>query len=189
MSSLKDRYPNASVGELFFLGEIEKGYLTIDDNGYIWRHFYYLGGGKWLEQPKRAESRESRGYLALHKNNDGKGKNFYAKAHRIVYLVHFGDIPNGLETNHKNAIRDDNRPDNLEMVTHTENIRHAMRLGLLRPQQGERQWNSKLTEEQVHEIRKLRKQGFLLREIADKFKVAIPTVCHITCRDTWRHIE
>jgi hypothetical protein len=51
--------------------------------------------------------------------------------HRIVWIAANGPIPDGLEINHLNGQRDDNRLVNLEIVTHAENVLHARR-GLAR---------------------------------------------------------
>jgi len=41
--------------------------------------------------------------------------------HRLIYIMHNGDIEEGLEIDHKNGIKDDNRIDNLRLVTTQEN--------------------------------------------------------------------
>ena len=43
-------------------------------------------------------------------------------AHRIIYGLHFGVIPNGLEIDHINGNRADNRIENLRLVTRRENM-------------------------------------------------------------------
>jgi len=43
------------------------------------------------------------------------------QAHRLVWILHNGDIPKGLFIDHINGIRDDNRIDNLRLVTKQEN--------------------------------------------------------------------
>lgn len=51
----------------------------------------------------------------------------YAKkrVHRLVWEAFNGPIPGRLEVNHKNLKRDDNRLENLELLTHRENVNHA----------------------------------------------------------------
>lgn len=46
-----------------------------------------------------------------------------------------------------------------------------------------------LTEEQVIEIRKMHKAGWLQREIADRFEVSQTTISHIIRGDTWSHVS
>ncbi len=45
------------------------------------------------------------------------------QAHRVVWLLHTGVWPKGL-IDHKNGVRDDNRPSNLRDVTHLGNARN-----------------------------------------------------------------
>jgi hypothetical protein len=51
----------------------------------------------------------------------------YAKrrVHRVVWEAFNGPIQGRLEVNHKDLNRTNNRLDNLELVTHQENIQHA----------------------------------------------------------------
>jgi len=56
------------------------------------------------------------------------GKMRKIAVHRAMWEAFNGQIPNGLEVNHKNLDRADNRLDNLELLTHQENIRHAFNI-------------------------------------------------------------
>ena len=47
------------------------------------------------------------------------------QVHRVVWEAFNGPIPGRLEVNHKNLDRSDNRLDNLELLTHRENVQHA----------------------------------------------------------------
>jgi hypothetical protein len=46
-------------------------------------------------------------------------------AHRVIWIAAEGEIPPGVQINHRNRLRWDNRRANLELVTWMENIRHA----------------------------------------------------------------
>ena len=48
--------------------------------------------------------------------------------HSIIARTFLGKCPAGKEINHRNGIKTDNSVDNLEYVTHAENIRHARKL-------------------------------------------------------------
>lgn len=50
------------------------------------------------------------------------------RVHRIMWEAFNGPIEGRLEVNHKNLKRDDNRLENLELLTHRENIQHAFDL-------------------------------------------------------------
>lgn len=52
--------------------------------------------------------------------------------HQLVMLAFVGK-PNGMQINHINGVKTDNRLCNLEYVTQSENMKHAYRLGLEKP--------------------------------------------------------
>lgn len=79
-----------------------------------------------LRNPKRAETRSKRGYLMLRVNMNSEA--FLMAAHRVVWTVLRSEIPVGMDINHKDGCRTNNHPDNLEVVTRSENIRHAFRV-------------------------------------------------------------
>jgi hypothetical protein len=47
------------------------------------------------------------------------------RVHRIMWEAFNGPIEGRLEVNHKNLKRDDNRLENLELLTHQANVQHA----------------------------------------------------------------
>ena len=106
--------------------------------------------------------------------------------HRLVALSFIPNPENKPQVNHKNGIKNDNRVDNLEWSTGSENIRHADRTGLRVMPKGEVLYNAKLTNENVIEIRKM--TGITQLEIAKKFGVKIMCINKVINRKTWRHI-
>lgn len=73
------------------------------------------------------------GFKALTENEDGyyrvklckNGKDRRWMVHRIVYEAFIGKIPSDCEINHIDEDKKNNRPENLEAITHIENIRHG----------------------------------------------------------------
>ena len=61
--------------------------------------------------------------------------------HRIVALTYLDNINNKPCVNHKNGIKSDNRVENLEWCTYSENNKHAFRTGL--------KWHSELQKSKV----------------------------------------
>lgn len=92
---------------------------------------------------------------------------------RVHQLVgeHFCEmIGTGLTWNHKDGIKTNNYYKNLEYVSYAENIAHAVKIGL-HNLKGENHPFSKLTKENVLEMRRLRKNGLLYKDIGDKFGI------------------
>lgn len=117
------------------------------------------------------------------KKSDRAGK--WLKIHRLVAAVFIGDA-NGLCVNHKNGIKDDNRVENLEYVTRSENVKHAFRTGLC-DCRGEKQWASKLKTEDIILIRSL--YEFATQEaIAAAFNITRAYVSEICSRRKWKHV-
>lgn len=90
--------------------------------------------------------------------------------------------------NHKNGIRCDDRIENLEWVTHQENIRHAYDVLGVKNLIGEAHGMAKLTEQGVREIRKLLQAGLKQREIADMFSINQRVVWMIKHNLAWSHV-
>jgi len=65
---------------------------------------------------------KARLHTPLSKNPDGR-KPYYQ--HRIIAMFYLDDYSSELQVNHKNGIKTDNRVENLEMMTCSENIQHS----------------------------------------------------------------
>jgi predicted XRE-type DNA-binding protein len=126
------------------------------------------------------------GYLRVALCKDSK-KKFYS-AHRLVALSFFGIDENKTQVNHKNGIKTDNRVDNLEWVTLSENMEHAYKTGLA-CKKGEQNHNRKLTNKDVLKIRHLRNAKKLKHwEIAKILGVTRKTVGNVLNGITWTHV-
>lgn len=67
------------------------------------------------------------GYLAFTATIESKAQT--KSVHRVLAEAFIPNPENKPETNHINAIRTDNRVENLEWVTHKENMEHASKIG------------------------------------------------------------
>lgn len=114
----------------------------------------------------------NRGYLVTSiRWKYGSRKKSYALVHRLVAAAFHGPCPDGLECNHKNGIKRDNRPENLEYVTKGQNEHHAHQIGL-KSHKGSRNANAKLNERAVHECKKMYAAGVSQSKIAKRFGVS-----------------
>lgn len=105
---------------------------------------------------------------------------------QIVALAFLGPCPPNHEVGHIDNDRRNNCPDNLEYVTHKENMAYAARQG--RMARGERSAHGKLTEAQVLEIRAIYQKGsrgFGARTLAKRFGVAPQSIDSIIQRRHW----
>lgn len=128
-----------------------------------------------------------KGYLriALRKESCGKQKKFFV--HCLVMRAFVGPPPPGKEVNHKFGIRPDNRLTELEYATKQENQIHARDILKRKYVCGSLHGRSKLTEEEVLEIRALRGK-WPMKLVAEHYRINIPSVSLIWNRRIWKHI-
>lgn len=111
--------------------------------------------------------------------------------HRLVMLAFVGECPDGMEVNHKNGVRHDNRLENLEYATHQENIQHSYDV-LKRAdsdKRGTKNPHAILDENKVREIRALHKSGMRTGKIANLYGVSYPAIADIVSGRNWKHVE
>ena len=117
----------------------------------------------------------------------GVAKDF--SIHRIVACTFIENHNNILEVNHKDGNKLNNRVDNLEWITKSENIKHAFNIGL-KSSKGvsmpkELNPNSKFTIEEIKNIREKRKNGMKLQDLADEYNSNISYICKICKNKYW----
>lgn len=171
---------------------------------YIWKSLLFImrqlkgyEGIYWITKEGRVfnkrkkelkGSKDFEGYISitLRKNN----KSINKRMHRLVLETFKPNHEKKLFVNHKNGIKHDNRLENLEWVTASENHLHAFKIGLRKAQKGEKHGNSKLKDEQVREIKKLIEEGKLTNiEIGKLFNVSHQTISSIKMGKNWSWIE
>ena len=103
------------------------------------------------------------------------------RCHRVSYYLCKGDIPSGLNVNH----RCDNKlcvnPDHLYAGTQKENIKDALDRNLM--------GSSKLSPEDIPKILSYKGSKMYLREIGEIFGVDRKTISSVLTGKTWSHIS
>ncbi|WP_242274837.1 HNH endonuclease [Bacillus cereus group sp. BfR-BA-01310] len=130
---------------------------------------------------------------------DGKGYFIFrladktVKIHNVIAFIKFGrdaiGSQNDVTVNHKDANKCNNTPDNLELLTNEENIRHASENGLLARLKGELNPVSKLSEDDVINILFISLLGIKHRHIAKKHNVSRGHVSGIIRGSFWPHMQ
>ena len=118
------------------------------------------------------------GYVRL-----GGNQSRHQYAHRIVWEAANGPIPPGMQIDHKNGDRADNRIRNLDLVTRQENVLRAMdrcfeRSGLPHP-------GARLNADLVCQIRS---SELATRHWARELEMDAKTVRNARRGTTWRHV-
>ena len=129
----------------------------------------------------------SKGYQKVGLYSNNKRTNLYI--HRLVAKAFIDNSENKPEVNHINGIKTDNRVGNLEWCTSSENKVHAYDNGLSQPIKGEFNGKSKLSKEDVLEIRKKYNAGSITqRELSLRYKVSQCMINNIINHINWNHL-
>lgn len=107
--------------------------------------------------------------------------------HRVVMLAFVGPCPEGLQVNHKNGDKRDNRLSNLEYVTGSENMRHASAMGKLN-HAGMRGPSRKVSDQDVLLMRSLLRRGLTVKEVSQLSKLSISQVRRIQKGQSWQFV-
>lgn len=125
------------------------------------------------------------GHQQVRLSKNGLGRNM--RVHRLVLYAFVGECPVGMECRHLDGDATNNHISNLRWGTPLENVADMIMHGTHVDNRGEAHGRSRLTEEQVIEIRNL--GGTLSRlDIAKRFGVHQVHIGHIQNRKRWKHI-
>ena len=150
-----------------FVQWIREGKIEIRGNGELWKLWEQRRG--FLPEPKRAEREDKRGYRCIRAHDLTIGKTISTLSHRVIWVHFFGNIPPGMEVNHKNGFKNDNRLINLELVTPKENKRHAVEMGLCGAPRGMKNRRCVLSDKDIASI-------YLMRHVDHKSQKEIALV-------------
>ena len=133
------------------------------------------------------ESPDKSGYI--HYSICKNGKVVTKTAASLVMENFVAPRPKNVQVNHKNGNKRDNRPENLEYISRTENIRHARDvLKVKHGHPGEDHIFAKLNDKKVREIRNTKNYFGLNSFFAKKFGISNSLVSLIKLNKSWTHI-
>ena len=117
-----------------------------------------------------------------------KNKRKNKSIHRLL-AQHFLENPNSLpEVNHIDGNKLNNNLNNLEWCSCSYNMKHSYK-NKISTNMGETHKLSKLTENNVLEIRKLYKNGQINQgELSKKYKVSRRVIYDVIKNNTWKHL-
>lgn len=167
-----------------------EGWYAISNHGRVMRT---RGGTNTYPGRILKQGSDRDGYKNVGLSRNGSQKT--AKVHHLVMVAFVGPMGN-MQVNHIDGIKDNNRIDNLEYVTASQNIRHSIDVlgnkntgAPIGTFAGERNPNSRLDSEKVAEIRRLLATNLYTQaRIASMFNVSQLTISNISTEKTWRSV-
>ena len=163
---------NANLIEEF----IHSSLYNIKPNGEIWTLRTKNGVISKDKEWRKMGTMNNSGYLVA------KFKNRPLLLHRIVFRKFGGRLDGSLVINHINGDKLDNKIENLEQVSHQENMLHSYRVLKNQPVIG----NKKITLEIARTIREDRMSGYKYDELIDKYNVSKTTISYIINNKIWK---
>jgi len=127
-------------------------------------------------------SHAGHGHLKRHAN--GHYKHF--QAHAYSWIIHFGEIPDGLCVLHKCDNPCCVNPEHLYLGTRRQNNEEASRKG--RTAKGETHYAAKLSNDTVIEMRRLYSDGHTQKALAQKYGIGQGLVSRVVRRKSWEHV-
>ena len=203
--------PSLTTEDAEMKSQIDSAYFTLMDDEKIWLSLEDLPHEEWrdvrdyegLYQVSNLGRVKSISYenekirkpvlckpgyfsMVLYKNNLPQS----ARIHVLVAQAFIPNPKNKAYVNHKDGNKLNNRLENLEWLTPSENLRHALDTGLKKS--GHEHSLAKFTKEEVLYIRRICIPGdpeFGISALARKFGVCIATISEIYHGETYKNIN
>jgi hypothetical protein len=143
-------------------------------------------GNEFLRKERLLKlSPQSKNYLTVVLQKDATRK--MVLVHRLVAEHFIYNIESKPQINHINGNKHDNRVENLEWVSHRENLDHAIKNNLTL--KGEKNRNSKLKDVDVIKIHSLLQKGITTKELSETYNVSYSTIYGIRTNRYWKHLN
>lgn len=144
---------------------------SFDTSVHHWR------GGKKVMKGTTLKHVNRKGYMYVHVSTNGISQQ--KAVHRLVAQTFIPNPKNKPCVNHKNTIKTDNRVENLEWVTSSENMQHALKNNLIKKRFGKDNPATKLSNEQKLYVKRLLIYGATQKKVAELFNVSSALICNI----------
>lgn len=138
----------------------------------------------WADAKQIKPTTGTGGYQFVSLRHDGRTSR--ASVHALVITTFVGPCPLGMQCRHLDGNRTNNHVSNLAWGTPLENQHDRIRHGT--NNKGSNVCTSKLTDNDVLEIRRRAANGESKVDIAKDFPVNPPNISHIVLRRSWKHI-
>lgn len=159
-----------------------EGVYQVSNTGKVRRMWRQQALNEIMQKNKKG-SEYKRVCLCIH----GKKKEY--SVHRLVAEAFIPNPNYYPQINHIDGKKGNNRADNLEWCSPKQNTQHAIKTGL-RNYNGDKNPFSRLTEDQVREIRKLYAEGnYTYKQLGEMFNIHFSTVGYIIQRIRWAHVS
>jgi len=177
---MNERKITKRIDESFPVNLIKKGILILDSSGQIWRQYILRGHDKKLVKIKKRKIgfTTENGYIRIAVLHNKKHHYFWA--HRIIWVYHNGRIPEGKVINHIDGKKANNRIENLQAVTYSENIIHSLKYKLR---------VNKLTSKDVNEIKYLINMGYSADFICERYNIGKRHLSGIKNGKSWSYVK
>lgn len=131
----------------------------------------------------------TKGYEHVKIQNTNRKDQKSVPVHRLIAMTYLIDWDKSLTVNHIDGNKLNNAISNLEMVTNSENVKHAFKSGLI-CFNGQLANGAKITDDEAFFIREAIPSGLCtINEAAKYFKVTRVTIKNILTKHTFKHIK